>query len=511
MSENERDFRKAVSRLKIDDTPNPAHRERLRRQMLQAFEEAGRPDGPKVHRLPQPAARRRTFPFLKLAVAAAVVIGAAVTVYQVSRPADAVAAEIAQVRQAVRGMPWMHVRSVEGSQVEQRWYDMAADKLYLATAEGWIWCWDSGAEQKQFVYNPKVKTLTVGDLPRKGFYDSGSVFAMLDTITTSRQDEGASLERHVDTLDGRRVRVYRFETVRPDDGTSIQRGGVQRVAARTAETFTVDLDTTLILAAHTEYLDSGGQVISRRVHEIDYPQNGPASIYDLGVPLSARVVEMRRNYISTPSTPAPAPRGTGSAGLAPLQIELPRPMFTGTPQNGRVPNLEKPRSGPRPPFLAPLGTANVAFGKPVSSSDREPLVGTLDQITDGDKETGDGNFVELGPFRQHVTIDLLERCEIYAVVVWHHHRWPRVYFDVAVQVSDDRTFRKGVRTVFNNDTDNSLGLGAGTNMNYTETNEGKLIDAKSVQGRYVRLHSNGNTNDELNHYIEVEVYGRPLD
>ena len=85
-----------------------------------------------------------------------------------------------------------------------------------------------------------------------------------------------------------------------------------------------------------------------------------------------------------------------------------------------------------------------------------------------------------------------------------------MYYDVAARVSDSRTFRTGVRTVFNNDTDNSLGLGAGRDMNYTETNEGKLIDCKGVRGRYVRLYSNGNTNDELNHYIEVEVYGRPV-
>ena len=65
-------------------------------------------------------------------------------------------------------------------------------------------------------------------------------------------------------------------------------------------------------------------------------------------------------------------------------------------------------------------------------------------------------------------------------------------------------------TVFNNDRDNSLGLGAGTDLHYTETNEGKLIDSKGVHGRYVRLYSNGNTSDDLNHYTEVEVYGRPV-
>jgi len=43
-----------------------------------------------------------------------------------------------------------------------------------------------------------------------------------------------------------------------------------------------------------------------------------------------------------------------------------------------------------------------------------------------------------------------------------------------------------------------------------ETAEGKLIDAKGVQGRYVRLYSNGNSNNDLTHYIEVEVYGKPV-
>ena len=39
MSENEHNFRKLVAGLKTDDQPNPAHRERLRRQMLATFEE----------------------------------------------------------------------------------------------------------------------------------------------------------------------------------------------------------------------------------------------------------------------------------------------------------------------------------------------------------------------------------------------------------------------------------------------------------------------------------------
>jgi len=41
MSGNEHDFRKLIGGLRTNDEPNPAHRERLRRQMLETFEQAG--------------------------------------------------------------------------------------------------------------------------------------------------------------------------------------------------------------------------------------------------------------------------------------------------------------------------------------------------------------------------------------------------------------------------------------------------------------------------------------
>jgi len=185
-------------------------------------------------------------------------------------------------------------------------------------------------------------------------------------------------------------------------------------------------------------------------------------------------------------------------------------MFVGTPQNLKVPNLEKPLGKARPPFLAPVSTKNVALEKSVASTDEEPIIGEIDMITDDDKEAADGSYVELGPFLQHVTVDLEARYNIYAVIIWHFHKQPRIYFDVIVQISDDSNFIKGVTTVFNNDIDNSAGLGVGKDMHYVETAEGKLIDAKGVQGRFVRLYSNGNNNNDLNHYIEAAVYGTPV-
>ena len=196
--------------------------------------------------------------------------------------------------------------------------------------------------------------------------------------------------------------------------------------------------------------------------------------------------------------------------MVPIKIDLPKPMFVGTPQNINVPNLEKPLGKARPPFLAPKGTENVALDKPVTSTDDMPIIGEVDMVTDGDMEAADGSYVELGPFLQSVTIDLEGEYNIYAVILWHFHKQPRVYFDVIVQVADDEDFTQNVKTIFNNDIDNSAGLGVGTDKNYVETAEGKLIDAKGVQGKYVRCYSAGNSNNDLNHYIEVAVYGKPV-
>ena len=197
-------------------------------------------------------------------------------------------------------------------------------------------------------------------------------------------------------------------------------------------------------------------------------------------------------------------------GLVAIPLELPKPMFVGTPQDISVPNLEKPTGKAREPFLAPAGVSNVALNKHVSSTDEEPIIGEIEMITDGDKEGADGSYVELGPFLQNVTIDLGADYEIYAIVIWHFHKQARVYFDVVAQLADDADFINNVRTVFNNDHDNSSGLGIGKDMHYVETNEGKLIDVKGQKARFVRLYSNGNTSNELNHYIEVAVYGKPV-
>ncbi len=196
--------------------------------------------------------------------------------------------------------------------------------------------------------------------------------------------------------------------------------------------------------------------------------------------------------------------------LEPLPIVLPKPLFEGTPAPPNVPNLEKPLGRPRPPFLAPAGVTNVALRKAVSSSDSEPVIGNLEMITDGNKSGTDGSFVELKPGVQNVVIDLESKHTIYAVLMWHYLKEARAYADVVLQVADDPDFITNVRTLFNNDSDNAAGFGIGKDLRYVETAEGKLIDARGVEARYVRFVSNGSDKTKTNHYVEIEIFGKPV-
>lgn len=216
------------------------------------------------------------------------------------------------------------------------------------------------------------------------------------------------------------------------------------------------------------------------------------------------------------SAPQPEPKDTGTEvkktaneGTVPLPLELPKPMFVGTPENlAGIENLEPDTKKPRPPFYAPAGVKNLALNKPITSSEMDPIIGTLDMIVDGDKDATEGSVIELGPFKQWVVVDLEKEYELYAVVFWHFHKTPRVYKDVVVQISSDPEFATGVTTLFNNDIDNSLEMGVGTDMHYIDKAEGKLVDAKGTKARYVRLFSQGNNQNDYSHYIEVEVYGK---
>ncbi len=195
-----------------------------------------------------------------------------------------------------------------------------------------------------------------------------------------------------------------------------------------------------------------------------------------------------------------------AADTEPLVLKLPLPTLKGTPEDLPTgPNIDAPSDKPPTPLQVPKGVSNVAAGKSVTSS-VNPFFGDLSQVTDGKKEAFDDDAVEMKKGSQWVQVDLGQSYAIHAVVMWHDHRYIQAMRDVILQVSDDPEFKTGVTTLYNNDTDDSSGLGVGTDREYFEMKWGRAVPAKGVKARYVRGYTRGSNQSSLNAWQELEVY-----
>ena len=197
-------------------------------------------------------------------------------------------------------------------------------------------------------------------------------------------------------------------------------------------------------------------------------------------------------------------------GMVELEIDLPEPNYSGPPVP--LPRRYRPELSwePRDPVYVPEGVENAAFGQPVSAS-AEPTYNELADIVNGENSYDPYKVVELPDGPQWIQIDLESEHEIYVVLFWQFFESERTYFDVVVQVSNDPKFEEDVTTVFNNDDDDTLGFGEGDDPEFITAHDGKLVEVDGIEACYVRLWSNGNSWNDRNHWIEVEVHAKPVE
>ena len=152
--------------------------------------------------------------------------------------------------------------------------------------------------------------------------------------------------------------------------------------------------------------------------------------------------------------------------------------------------------GPNPHYQA----ATLATGATVTGVGS----GAAARVTDGVIAAGTGTYATLTG--AGATLDLGGQYYLNGLAVWHYFGDSRSYHDVVFEVADNAAFNNST-IVFNNDTDNSLGRGAGEDAEYPESSAGKQVLFAPLPGRYLRLWSNGNTVNSANHLTEVELYG----
>ena len=132
------------------------------------------------------------------------------------------------------------------------------------------------------------------------------------------------------------------------------------------------------------------------------------------------------------------------------------------------------------------GMKNLAQGITPTTNGASDSASNIERATDGD--LSDNKAWTLGNGLKYAQLDLGDSQRVDSLRVWRHHEdygdnlVRRRYHDVVFQLSDDPTFASGVTTVFNNDLDNSAGLGRGTDGEYDETPTGKIVHFAPVRG-----------------------------
>lgn len=119
----------------------------------------------------------------------------------------------------------------------------------------------------------------------------------------------------------------------------------------------------------------------------------------------------------------------------------------------------------------------------------------------------------------YLQADLGAVYDIDAINLYRYFSDNRMYRGTVIAVAeyedDFENNKKYVEIVYNSDSENYHGFGAGTDDRYQETETGKKLEGLDVAGRYVRVYVHGATTKDgtthqcyTNHIVELEIMGK---
>lgn len=219
--------------------------------------------------------------------AAVILIAAAILVVHYFTGTVVKAVEFPEIIKAMQQVPWMHA-TVTGFELrpggfDEHWVGFESKIQATKRANGNV-LFMSEKNHQQSEYDPNSNTIMISYLDAFPI-DLPSPATMLTTVHKLFEQEGAQVVVKMGSHRGRKVQIQ-------DIALSDLEAGKESPTL----TLYVDSDSKLLYGAEMKAIDSAGNVVVVGTTTYDYLQSGPQSIYDLGVPRDARIVD---------KTPAP--------------------------------------------------------------------------------------------------------------------------------------------------------------------------------------------------------------
>ena len=228
----------------------------------------------------------------KLAAAAVIIIAAYVVLDQSGSPIDITTVTFAQMTENMKNMPWLH-GVVEGTDAR---LEGGADKL-----EAWF-CFERkitvnkhGSGEVRFqddskqilqVYDSATNTITISRVtPLDWNQLGGSALDIPNVIIKMFEDAGEKVTRESGKYKGKDALIFKM---------SAFLGGMDMKVE-----MTVDAKMHVVVFINQKAFDKTDKLIFDANAHFDYPETGPESIYDVGVPRSAKTVHNEKEEEKT--------------------------------------------------------------------------------------------------------------------------------------------------------------------------------------------------------------------
>jgi hypothetical protein len=219
----------------------------------------------------------------KLATAAVIIIGAYVVIHGGS--IDVATVSFAQITENMKQMPWMHA-VVEGTGVGvEAWVCFERRIMAGKWADGEIRFHDDLKQVAQ-VYLPDSNTVTISRGTADAFAAmGGSALDFPRLVMEGFEQAGKKVVREPGKYKGKNATIFKI--------SGFQSGMDMKVE------MTVECERNVVLFANQKAYDKAGKLVIEGNVYFDYPEKGPESIYDVGVPRSAKTVRAEKEEEKT--------------------------------------------------------------------------------------------------------------------------------------------------------------------------------------------------------------------
>ena len=225
----------------------------------------------------------------KLATAAAIIIAIGLGMYALTGSVTGTSITMAQVRQAMQEINWLHVVGTSQEESFSIWYSFAANVQVLVDNKGKIICFDFKTGKK-LVWDPDNEVIYESDIEEGRKFAGGvdNIFGELTESLSEWEAEGKyKVTRKLGTYKGQKVEIWTARRIK----------GEPRLTRTEKATFYIDVVKKLPLAV-TDVKGAYGGVQHTNHGEFEYPETGPADIYEAGAPRSAQIVLAPENEAS---------------------------------------------------------------------------------------------------------------------------------------------------------------------------------------------------------------------